>query len=37
MNLFFWQGWSRRKKITVVALCALAVAVPDIIWLAVLN
>ena len=33
----FWQGWSRRRKIAVVALCALAVAVPDIIWLAVLN
>ena len=31
---FFWRGWSRRKKIAVIALCALAVAIPDVLWLA---
>jgi hypothetical protein len=29
----FWQGWSRLKKIAVIALCALAIIIPDVLWL----
>jgi hypothetical protein len=37
MTGFFWRSWSRRKKAAVIALCALAIAIPDVLWLVVLN